>query len=181
MKLAGRILPLALLVGSLAGCSGSDDDNFVSAVVTTIEVSDSVIAVGQGSVIAVDFSFSADDIFNDRKRIFLVVRLAPALAFREGTSEIDGAFSGDDEGVGAQITNCLESGETFLLFNLDRFDLDEAENPAGDADARLNFTVDGILPEPQAIISARADGSPAIFTCGVEFIPEAATAIQVVE
>ncbi|MCB0359994.1 MAG: hypothetical protein KDD44_10170 [Bdellovibrionales bacterium] len=181
LTFARFVLPAALLIGGVSACSDSNsDDGIVSANVVTIEVSDNVLAVGQASIVAADFSYSANLIFGEDKHVFVTIRIAPGLDFREGTSEIDGITSSDDESVGADITRCPESGEMFLVFDLDRFDLDSAQNPSGDADARLNFTVDAVAASPQSTISARADATPSIFACGEEFIPEAITVLQVV-
>ncbi|MCB0346412.1 MAG: hypothetical protein KDD66_14935 [Bdellovibrionales bacterium] len=179
MKLSLQLFAAIIgLVVCTAGCS-SDDNDFVNADVVRINLSDSTIAVGEGSVVAVEFSFSSNAVFSNEKTLYLVIRLDSSLMLREGTSEIDGFTSSADKSVGAQITECPESGETILLYALDRFDLDEADNPSGDADARLNFTIDGIAADSEAIISARADDENLMQSCETSLVPEAVTSLIV--
>ena len=171
----GLLLLAVLFI--FTGCSSSDDDESVSAVVTNFEVNDSTLSVGEGSVASVEFSFSSNAVFDDDKNLVITLRLPSSLRLREGTSEIDGVR---DESVGAQITNCPATGEQFLVFDLDRFDLEEASNPNGDADARLTLTVDAIQAQEIAIVGARADGDIPIFACGLQFPVERELAMRIV-
>ena len=109
--------------------------------------------------------------------VVVVVRLPPELEYRDDTSEIDGS-AGDDK-VGAQVTHCADTGETFLVYDLDRFDLDEARNPSGDADARLTLTIDGVLPTSSTEIGARAEENGVSFSCGGVFLPDESIVVDV--
>lgn len=161
---------LALLLAgtafSVASC-GNDDDGFNNSEVTDLDVQEDQLFVGEGTVVRVDFTFDASDVFDDDENISIGVRLPNGLVYRDGTAEIDAA--GGDESVGAQISTCLSTGESFLFFDLDRFDLDDADNPTGDADARLTFTVDAVAAAGTGFIQARADDDSIAFSCGEPF------------
>ena len=71
--------------------------------------------------------------------------------------------------------NCA-SGEQFLLYDMDRFDLENATSPV--ADARLKFTLDGIAPGV-SIVRAFADTDRPVFACGDDFLSDEEVAIEV--
>lgn len=173
------LLLLALSVGSCSSDSDDDDDFFEDADVIDLSVEDSNIEVGEGTVLAVEFSFDADRVFNDGDNVVVVVKLPEGLEFRDGTSEIDGV-DGDDS-LGAQIVRCSGSNETYLIFDMDEFDLDNASNPPGDADAVLTMTVDGVAPVDFETIEATAGDNEPLFECGERFISDEQAAITVVE
>jgi len=172
---------LVLTALSFAGCSSNDDngdDFFNSARVVDLAVEDSTIHVGDGTVLAVNFSFDASNVFNDDDNVSVVVRLPEGIEYRDDTSEIDGV-SGDD-GVGAQVVRCVASGETYLIYDLDRFDLDNAANPAGDGDAVITLTIDATKRGDFATIEAAADGDRTpLFSCGSSFASDEQVSIEV--
>jgi hypothetical protein len=140
-----RAVWVALLTIGLGSCSGDDEDDdpdfFDDAEVVDLSLEDSTIEVNEATILAVEFSFDFSRVFDDDENVVIVVRLPEGIEFRDGTSEIDG-IDGDEE-VGAQIVRCSGSDETFLIFDMDRFDLDDASNPPGDADAVLTLTIEG--------------------------------------
>lgn len=173
---------LALSCLSVAGCnsdSDDDDDFFNSARVVDLALQDSTIRVGEGTVVAVNFSFDASRVFNDGDSVIVVVRLPAELEYRDGTAEIDG-LGGEDDGVGAQVVRCGNLGESYLIFDMDEFDLDQAENPSGDGDAVLTLTVDGIDPLQFGTIEAAANGETSpLFTCGGSFASDEEVSLSV--
>ena len=182
----GKLSLFMALVASLilcifgAGCGdGNDDDNESDGGSNVVELSADTnpVAVGGASIISVNFSFSSDDVFDDDQNVALVVFVPNALLYREGTAEIDRPV-GDDRGVGPQVFPCA-SGGAFLLFDLDEDDLIEAENPSGNADAKLKFTVDAVSASASAVIQATARNNSVGFSCDTGLLPDAVTAIVV--
>ena len=156
------------------GCGGGDDEDFFfdDAGVDDIDVDDSTIHAGGSTIVRVNFSYSASDVFENNERIVVVVRLPPELRYREGTAEIQTTFGSDDE-VDPQGGICSDSGETFLVFDLDDRDLSDAENPGGDADAQLSLTVDALVPGGNVVIDATARERSVAFSCGQSFFSDA--------
>ncbi len=145
----GSTFYLSLLI-FLTACGDGDDD--VTEVVR-LSVDDSLIGVGEDVVVRAGVSFSRDDVFRDNDQINLIVRLPQEVFFRRGTSEVQGTF--DDEEIGAQIFSCSD-GEIVLVFELDENDLRFADNPSGDSDAEISFTIRANAPLDAGIISAIA-------------------------
>jgi hypothetical protein len=164
----------------IAACGGGDDDTFFgrgTTEVREISLDEDVINRGEGTVMRVNFSFDENEVLFDERNVSLVVKLPAGLAFREDSSEIDGPGS-NDEGVEPQIFQC-RSGETYLLFDMDRFDLDNASAPDDGADAQMKLTVDGIAAGANLVIEARADEGRISFGCGTMFIPDEQALITV--
>ncbi len=161
----------------LASCSGSDSNSSFSAGVTDVRVENSSINVGEFTVAAIDFTYSADGVFNDKRNVQLVVRLPSELSYAEGTAELDQAV-GEDDKIGAQVTRCAD-GDTYLLFDMDRFDLDGAANPDGDSDARLTLTVQGVKAAPVVYLEAAARDEYTPFGCGQPFLVDEDAAISI--
>lgn len=190
MEISRTVALVLSRVGLLIGCSlclvacGSDGDdrddgNFTdSASVVDLRADDTTIRVGEGTVVTLDFTYDTDDVFDDNDAVNLVVRIPSGLSYRDDTSEVDSV--GGDQKVGARITPCA-GGETYLTYILDEFDLDGAENPPGDADARLTFTVDAITGGTTHTLSARAATFNSAFTCGGAFGSERDESIVVIE
>ena len=170
---------MAKLIGCLAsivllfGCSGSDDVEGGGEVVN-IETEDVAIPEGGATVLKFSFAYDVNAVMSHGESIDLVVKLPPELAYREGTAEVQ--TSDGDEEVGAQIFHCL-NGDTYLLFVLDEYDLDDAIDPAGDADAQLNLTVDAVASGFPNIEAAAGDN--VAFECGFDFPYEAVTGVIV--
>jgi len=170
------LLLILLCLSSGCGSSGSDDnddDFFNDAEVTDVVVRDPVIREGDGTVVAVEFAFDPDRVFNDGDNIKVVVKLPPGVVYRDGTAEIDGLDDNDDK-VGPQFASCPDTDELFLLFDLDEFDLDEATNPPGDGDAVVTLTIDGVANTDFATIDASAGNNLPPFSCGNFFGQESA-------
>ncbi|MCC6952540.1 MAG: hypothetical protein IT290_00330 [Deltaproteobacteria bacterium] len=170
---------LALTIATTGfGCSGGDDDDdFGGGGVTRVRIDDRTLSVGEGTVVAVDFEFDRQDIFIDDDNVVVVVRLPGQLRYRDDTSEIDGV--GSDDGVGARVTEC--AGETYLEYDLDRFDLDDAANPDGSADARLTLTVDAVSPGASVEIEAVAEENGVPYSCGAAFLSDESEFVSVVD
>jgi hypothetical protein len=119
----------------------------------------------------VNFSFDNDDVLDDKGNVRLVVKLPNGLKYRANSSEIDEVGSSDKE-VGAQLLECSSSGESYLLFDMDRFDLRSANAPNSDSDAQLKLTVDGTRRGSTLVIEARADKDRVAYGCDVSFVPD---------
>lgn len=158
---------------ALVSCGGGGSNG---AQVDAILAEQSVLSVGQSTVLRVEVSFDAGDVFYHGKEVLVVVRLPSELSFVEGSGEIDQP-TGADHSVGAVITTCA-NGETFLQFNLSDRDLLTATNPLGDADAELKLTLTAVSPLSNGVIGARADEN-ATFVCSTNFSDEAVTAIDI--
>jgi hypothetical protein len=177
-----RSVYIAAILGCLvvtAGCGGDGDDDQDDTDdtinVTRVDFENGAISNGEQSVVSVDFSYDAEEVFEDGVHAMIVVKLPPQLQYLPESSEIDGI--GTDEGVGAQVTTCSTTGETYLLYDLDENDLDLAENPDGDADARLTLTVTAVAPG-NATIVARGDLT-GLFACDVSFAADAGGSITI--
>ena len=169
-------IAITFLMG--VGCGGDAFDGDDDVGVIRVRADDEVVRVGDETVIRIRFEFSSDDVFNDDDDVFLVVRLPREVTFRNDSSEIQSFFG--DEDVDAIVTRCDDTGETFLSYRLDDNDLDRAEDPSGDADAELAFTVDAVMTGDDEVISAAANDNPIAFDCG-SFIPDASELLTVVE
>ena len=180
MKQSLSFLLALTLAASGIGCSGSDDDDdFGGGGVTRVRADDRQLSVGEGTVLAVDFEFDRDDVFIDDDNVTVALRLPPELRYRDDTSEIDGVST--DDGVGARVTFCQDTGETFLEYDLDRFDLDDAKNPDGDADARLTLTVDAVAAGSSVEIEAIADSNGVAYSCGGRFLSDESEFVSISE
>ena len=180
-KLArGSAVLISLSALALASCGDSDDifDNDDSAEVEDLRLDDSTLSLGEATVLRTEFSYSSDGLFNDGERAVVVIRLPQEVRFREGSSEIQRPI--DDNSTGAQVVDC-DSGEQYLLFDLDDNDLARAENPSGDADAELSLTVDSVAAGSQVIISARARENSVFFQCGQPFDSDRDVVLTIVE
>lgn len=174
------ILVLGLAVcGAGCGDDDDDDDNGIrpESRVVNIFLDKSVIPVGDTAVVNVDVTFDSDSVFDDNENVVVVVQLPNGIAYVNDSSEIQGITG--DSGVGAQVTNCASTGEAFLLYDLDENDLDTAENPDGDADARISFTIQGAASTGPQTIQANAGDNAVIFTCGQPFASDAQAAVAV--
>ena len=169
------------LCSGFAACGGDsdDDDNgLFTARVTQVFFDDAVIAVGEGTVVHVEFSFDASEVFDDGQPVRVAVHLPAQTAFRSGTAEIQGPADADDD-VGAQVFGCGANAESFLLFDLNEDDLDLAENPNGDADAALTFIVDGVSPVSGGVVEAKASVVQPSFACGQPFSSDQSALITI--
>lgn len=170
---------LSILVSlPLSGC-GSDSDGFVTAYVVDVQADNTTLQVGDdGTIVRVSFAFDVSEVLDGNERVVVVILLPSSLVLRGDSAEVDGEIESNDKRVGAQTTSCGTNG-TFLVFDLDRFDLDNAGNPGGIADARLDFIIDAVSENDFAEISARADGSTPIIECDRDLVYEAGTALLV--
>ncbi|MBX7137903.1 MAG: hypothetical protein K1X83_07970 [Oligoflexia bacterium] len=169
-------LGLTLMLG-LNGCGGDSNGGSADSTVTRIDVETPILNVGQSTVVKTRFSFSANDVFDDGEIVAVVLRLPAGLAFRDSSAELD-LVGGPDDPVGALLANC-NTGESFLVFNLDANDLVFARNPNGNADAELKLTADALAAtQPGSAILARADALAA-FQCGLAFDAEASAPVEV--
>ena len=161
-----------LATASLIACGSNDDgDSNHSSRVISLNADTNPVTAANGSIVSVDFSFSSDEVFDDGQNVVVVVHIPQELTFREGTSEVD-SNTGEDRDVGPQGFNCGALG-TYFLFDLDSDDLALANNPSGDADGRLNFTVDTVSASPSVQIQAIARNNTVGFSCESGFTPDA--------
>lgn len=171
------ILSILLAVTLLGACNSDDENSGISARIVEFFLDDNTINVGESTVLRSRFTFSANRVFDDGEHVMLVIRLPIEVAFRTGSAELQRPI--DDRSVGAQITDCPETGEQFLLFNLDDNDLRTVGNPEGEADAELALTIDAVTPAQAAIIQGVAQNNTVIFSCGEPFISDRDLAIQI--
>jgi hypothetical protein len=141
-----------------------------------VSLDESVLTVGASTVAGVKFTFSSDDVFDDDRNVVVSVRLPDELAYRIGTAEIKQPI--DDREVEPAIETCGD-GTSFLIFDLDEDDLAAAENPDGDADAELRFTVDAVAIGTGDSVLASAHNDAIIAGCDAPFIGERAAAVTV--
>lgn len=171
------LLLLCYVLLPLVSCNTTDDDEYSEAVVVDLGLSDSLIKIGEKSVLSIEFSFSANSVLQDGERVVIAAKLAPELSYETGTAEIKGMFG--DNKVSPEITLCKESGETILLFELDGKDLSTASNPDGDADARLNLIVKAKKAGAAVPIEVKAANNTLLAGCGVDFNPDRAVSITI--
>ena len=176
---------LSLLIGAcmlmtsvtLTACNSDNDNSGISARIVEFFLDDNTIAIGESTVLRTRFTFSADRVFDDGEHVMIVIRLPQEVGFRVGSAELQRPIS--DRDVGAQITNCPDTGEQFLLFDLDDNDLLTVTNPDGEADAELSLTVDALTATPSTIIQGIAQNNTVLFSCGAPFISDRDLAIQI--
>ncbi len=169
-------MALILLTGAVSGCGGSGSgSNDVSVVDITSDAR--IINFGSGTVLAVNVSFDAERISNG-EHLFIVVRLPPQVEYNVGTTEIDGLTTENDNAKTPILTNCA-SGEQFLAIDVSSVDLLQAQNPSGDADMRLNLSIQGTTRGIDAPIQATADDVVPAYACGQAFSAESEVMITV--
>ena len=168
-------LGVALAAGFIL-LSGCNDGGSTSNSVVGVSLDNSVIERGNSSVVKVDFSFDADDILTDNHTVAIVIHLPSGVTFHPDSGDIEQVL-GDDNAVGAELFAC-SGGDMYVTFNLNRSDLVSANNPSGNADARITFTIDAVAPV-NASIDARA-GSEAVFSCDSEFEAQSSAAVEVI-
>jgi hypothetical protein len=164
----------AFCILGLTHCGGNDNDDPVD--VKEISAQDSALTVAQKTVVKVDFSFSADRVFDHDKTAYIVLQLPANLTFQRNSAEIQRLF--DDNRVSPQVTDCSD-GTTYLAFNFDDRDLVDATNPSGDADARVNFTVNAVSSGGDIIISGEGSEDPIDTVCGRSLDEEAVAAVTI--
>lgn len=162
------LLARLILLLILTSCGNDpifNDSN--STEVVDLFADDESLNNGESTVLRARFSFSDDDVFNDDNIVAVVFQIPNELRFRLGTAEIQASI-GDDNDIGAQITDC-PGGEQYLLFELDDNDLIDAEDPSGEAKAELTLTLDSANTSVGALVQAFASRDSAFFGCGLVF------------
>lgn len=169
-------MPLLIPLSSIVGCSSNNDDGG-SAFVNELGIEQSSLVLGQESVLTVKFSFSADDVFENEEEVGISVRLPSQLAFKDGSAEIKRII--DDHGVSpAGIASCSDSS-SFVSFSFSRSDLIDANNPGGNADAELRFTVTAKSRGTGSQVLALAKENGAAVNCTTDFDSQAALVVTV--
>ncbi len=174
-SLALQTLGVGLLF--LTACGSDSEDFFGDTQVETLSVNDSTIQLGEGTVLAVEFSFDENRVLSGGKNVRLVVKLPAELRYRDETAEIEEDFS--DRKIGAQVTRCAATGESYLLFDMDDNDLENASTPGNGADAKLKLTIDGISRAQFTVVAAQAREATPLFACGENFISDEQIAVSV--
>ena len=140
MKRFGFTVFTSTLIG-LVGCGGGDNDlgffDRDDTEVRDMSFEDDDVNAGEASVLRVYFDYDNIDV-ETGDDVFVSVLLPKGLAFRTDSAEIDGGGSGD-KGVTPRLISCSQSGETYLIFKLDRGDLNNAQS-SGSSDAQLSMT-----------------------------------------
>lgn len=156
-----RFVQSAVALAALAiGCSGGNDhESGGGARVTKLEADNQILNVGGSAIVRLGLSYSSHAVFDDGENVIVDVRLPRSLALRAGTVDIKRPI--DDRSVEPRSFTCGD-GTTLFELDLDGNDLADADNPSGDADAEIRFTVDATSAAEDGIIAAVAqDGSPA--------------------
>ena len=161
----------------LGGCGGGGSSGSGDVSVVDLSADTRVLSVGSGTVVAVDITFDADRVTGG-ETFHAVVRLPSELRYLASSAEIDGFTSVDDNSVSPIISNCA-SGEQFLAFDFSRNDLLRAANPSGDADMRLNMTVNAVALSAGAVLEAAAEEDLPPYACGQPFTPDETESIQI--
>jgi hypothetical protein len=163
-----RGVPLIVLFVLAIGCGDNNPLNPSNRTeVTEISAGDSSVGVGEGTVVKVNFIFDNDRVFLNGKDINLVARLDHGIEYREESAELSG-IGGRDRDVDPRVSKC-PNGESFLVFNLGRSELDDAEIVGIPTSAQLKFTVDGVSVHSVSSIEARADEGEIPFDCADNF------------
>jgi hypothetical protein len=159
---------LSCLAVALLGCgSGTDYARGGSTQVVEMSVDDSTIAVGEGTVTKIQFTFNQNDVFFDNGEVNLVVRLPRQLSYRDNSAEIDLPGSRDRD-QDPQVTRCFD-GESFLVFQFDESDLAGVNYPLDSSSTQLKLTVDGKRVGSNLAIQAAADEGTIGYTCSQSF------------
>lgn len=166
-----------LLTFGVVACGNDDDEETDGGAVTnSVSVENSTIQVNNATVASVLFSFSSDDIFDDNRRVELVVHLPANLTYRGGTAEIKRPI--DDRDVNPSNIFTCSGGDTFLVFDFGETELIDADNPGGDPDAELRFTIDAVAVGASSIgVSANNDN--VIFSCAGGMVNQNSAAVTV--
>lgn len=172
-----RWLTLIALTFLSLGCTTGGDDDFFDAEVLDLDLQDDVLTKGDGTVLSTYFTFDTHGVFEEGEHVVLVVKLPPGLSYRDDTAEIDN--DGGDDKVGAQITKCA-NGDTYLTFDMDDHDLDNLQDPPGDASAKITLTVDGNATGAR-LIEARARRDTVFFSCSQEFLEDQQIYLTVID
>ena len=172
-----RAAQSALLLGFLftTACGGGSDSGG-EATVNSMSPDPAVLSVGQGSIVSVKFSFSANDVIDHNDRVDLVLQFPAALQYRPGTAEIKRPID-DNQIDPAQLIACSD-GSSFLRFSLGRGELTDATNPSGDADAELRLTVDTRAVGVQQVVGA-ASSNLLSFGCGQALAGQSSAVLNV--
>jgi hypothetical protein len=161
----------SLLVGLSLPLLGCGDNNPINPAnrteVSEISADDSSIQRGDGTVVRVNFIFNSSQVFLNREDVNLVIRLDPGLVYRNESGELSG-FGSRDRDVDPSVIQCPD-GASFLVFDLGRSQLDDAEVFGSPSSAQLKFTADGVNETKNAAIEARADEGEIPFDCAENF------------
>ena len=162
----------------LSGCgSQNEDSGSLNAEVVKMTLKDNLIRTGEKTVMAVDFTFSANALSSEGEHVIVAVKLPPEVRYEEGTSEIDGIFA--DRKVSPQYKGCAQTGELFLIFDLDWSDLIGASNPDGDGDARLTMTLSGQQSISVTTIESKAQSNFLSVSCDGPFVPDMSAQVSI--
>jgi hypothetical protein len=173
---------LGLGAVALLGCADDTDNDNSDATteIKEIDADDTTIQVGDGTVVRFDFVFDEEDVFENDAQVQLVVKLPNELVFQNSSAKIDGFNSQNDDGVSPQIVRC-NGGVSYLVFNLDQYDLDNASPPTSDTDAQLKMTINGRLTGTGLVIEARAEEGDVSYGCDKDFYPDEQQVVAVVD
>ena len=177
-----KVFPAALSLFSIlffltavSGCDTSSNSDAFDAEVTKLEVSNNVIDLGDGTVVTAGFTFDTSSVFKDGENVTMVVQLPAGLSYRHGTAEIDDEVG--DQDIDPEVIEC-PAGESYLSFDMDDNNLDDLNDPSGEAIGNLMLTVDGNEPGPW-LIQARARQDVVFYGCGQAFNSDASVYLTV--
>lgn len=171
-------LCVSLLLFGVGGCTDSTDYNGNSSTeVTDISSGEDSLQVGEKVVFYFDFNFDENSVFSGGGQVNLVVVVPPQLSFMLGSAEINGA-GGDDVSVVPYATRC-RNGFTFLQFNLDDNDLQNAYSPDSGSESQLTMTLAGRLRSDYVVVEAAANEGYIDFGCDQDFVADTTEAVMV--
>ena len=173
---------LGLGAVALLGCTDEDEDDNSSDQTTEIkeiEADSTTIELGGETDVSFNFVFDEEDVYDNDAEVQLVVKLPNELVYQSGTAKIDGFNDQDDSGVSPEIVRC-NGGVSYLVFNLDQFNLDSASPPNNDTDAQLKLTIDARLAGTGLVIEGRAEEGDVSYGCDEDFYPDDPEVVAVV-
>lgn len=176
MKSKLRYLPFVIGALSFAACGGGGSDDGTEATVVKMNSNPSTVVLNAGSVISVEFSYSANDVIDHGDRVDLVLKLPSGVQYRPGTSDIKRPI--DDKQVEPEQVFSCSNGSSFVHYSFGRGELTDATNPSGDADAELRLTLDSTARGSFEVLS-QASSASVVFTCDGVFSPQSSALLNV--
>lgn len=168
-------LSIMLLLCSFGCASGSEDDD-TPAEVVNISAQNSELSLGDTSKVYVDFTFARHEVFADDSKVGISIRLPAMVRYVEDSAEIDGSFGNED--VNPSLYSCGDGG-SLLVAKVDEDELDDADNPSGEGDARFQFVIRGVSLGAGIIEGhARYDAAPSF--CDQSIAEQQSATIEVV-
>lgn len=176
LKCSIAVFASVVLVGFISCGGDNDEESDGGAGATRLALENSVLPLGGSQIVSVEFSFSSDDVFDDDRHVLVAVRIPSTASFRNGTAEVQRPV--DDNDVAPEVIVCEDA--TYLRFDLDENELVDAENPSGDGDAEIRFTIDAVARGASGVLAASAQNDSIGITCEAGFPADRTASLDVV-